>query len=157
VHSEEGKGATFTLYFPATRDEAAAAERTASLAAYKGSESILIVDDMKEQRELALSMLGRFGYHVEAVPGGEDAVARLRNGSADLVVLDMIMDSGMDGLDTYREILKIHPRQKAIIVSGFAETDRVRHAQALGAGAFVRKPYIMEKIGLAVRQELDRK
>ena len=63
----------------------------------------------------------------------------------------------MDGLDTYREILKIHPRQKAIIVSGFAETDRVRHAQALGAGAFVRKPYIMEKIGLAVRQELDRK
>jgi len=157
VQSEEGNGATFTLYFPATRDESAVAERPASLAAYRGGESILIVDDMKEQRELALSMLGRFGYHVEAVPSGEDAVARLRNRSADLVVLDMIMDRGMDGLDTYREILKIRPQQKAIIVSGFAETDRVRQAQALGAGAFVRKPYIMEKIGLAVRRELDRK
>jgi len=59
----------------------------------------------------------------------------------------MIMDPGMDGLDTYRSILKIHPKQKAIIVSGFSESDRVHDAQALGAGAYVRKPYVMEKLG----------
>jgi YesN/AraC family two-component response regulator len=49
------------------------------------------------------------------------------------------------------------PKQKAIIVSGFAETERVKMAQALGAGAFVRKPYIRERIWLAVRKELDKK
>jgi len=68
----------------------------------------------------------------------------------------MIMEPGMDGLDTYRKILSIHPHQRVIIVSGFSETERVRQAQALGAGAYVRKPYVMEKLAVAVRNELDR-
>ena len=72
------------------------------------------------------------------------------------MVLDMIMDPGMDGLDTYMSILKIRPKQKAIIVSGFSESDRVRAARDLGAGAYVRKPYVIEKLGLAVWKELDR-
>ena len=66
------------------------------------------------------------------------------------------MEPGIDGLDTYRQILERHPGQKAIIASGFSETDRVREAQDLGAGAYVKKPYLLEKIGVAVRQELDR-
>jgi len=66
------------------------------------------------------------------------------------------MDPGIDGLDTYSKILETHPRQKAIIVSGFAETDRVGRAQALGAGAYMKKPYVLERLGLAVRKELDR-
>jgi DNA-binding NarL/FixJ family response regulator len=69
----------------------------------------------------------------------------------------MIMDPGIDGLETYQRILKINPSQKAIIVSGFSETERVRKAQLLGAGSYVRKPYVLESIGLAVRRELDRK
>jgi len=67
------------------------------------------------------------------------------------------MDPGMDGLDTYRKIVEVHPRQKAVIVSGYSETDRVRRAQALGAGAYVKKPYLLETLGLAVRNELERK
>jgi PAS domain-containing protein len=74
----------------------------------------------------------------------------------DLVVLDMIMDPGMDGLDTYAKILEIHPNQRAISVSNFSETERVKKAQALGAGAYVRKPCVMEKLGSAVRKELYR-
>ncbi|HBD08134.1 MAG TPA: hybrid sensor histidine kinase/response regulator, partial [Syntrophobacteraceae bacterium] len=70
-------------------------------------------------------------------------------------VLDMIMDPGRDGLDTYAGIVEIHPQQKAIIVSGFSETERVAKAQALGAGAYVKKPYVLERLGLAVRKELD--
>jgi len=69
----------------------------------------------------------------------------------------MIMEDDFDGLDTYREIVKIRPGQKAIVVSGFSETDRVRKAQRLGAGPFVKKLYTLESIGRAVRQELDRK
>ena len=67
------------------------------------------------------------------------------------------MDPGIDGLDTYKKVLEIRPKQKAIIVSGFSETDRVRAAQVLGAGAYVRKPYLIEKLGLTVKDELDRK
>jgi CheY-like chemotaxis protein len=115
------------------------------------------VDDVKEQRDLAAEMLRKLNYIVTSVSRGEEAVTYLNEHQADLIVLDMIMDPGMDGLDTYKKILDIHPKQKAIIVSGFSETDRVYASQALGAGAYVRKPYVIEKLGLAVKKELDRK
>ena len=102
-------------------------------------------------------MLARLNYRVTSVSSGEAAVEYLKANKVDLVVLDMIMDPGMDGLDTYKKILEIHPEQKAIIVSGFSESERVREAQDLGVGAYVRKPYILERLGLAVRKELDRK
>jgi YesN/AraC family two-component response regulator len=93
---------------------------------------------------------------VRNAAGGEEAVEYLRINAVDLVVLDMIMDQGMDGLDTYRKILEIHPRQKAIIVSGFAETERVQKTLELGAGGYLKKPYVLEKLGMAVRKELER-
>jgi len=158
VRSEVGKGSTFTIYLPVTRGETVKTEKVVDAAAYLGKgERILVVDDVKEQRELAISMLESLGYEVEAVAGGEGAIDYLRSKKADLMVLDMIMEPGIDGLETYRRVIENNPLQRAVIVSGFSETDRVRKAQEIGAGAFVRKPYVLEKIGLAVRKELDRK
>jgi len=96
------------------------------------------------------------GYSVTSVSSGEEVVDYLKSNSADLLVLDMIMDPGIDGLETYKRILEFHPRQKALIVSGFSETERVKEAQILGAGAYLKKPFLLEKIGLAVRDELDK-
>ena len=101
-------------------------------------------------------MLTKLNYRVSSVSSGEEAVYYIKQHGVDMVVLDMIMDPGMDGLDTYRKILEIHPHQKAIIVSGFSETERVTKAQSLGAGAYVKKPYVLEKLGLAVKKELER-
>ena len=158
VESEEGKGSTFTLYFPVTREGITAEHIAVPISEYMGNgESILVVDDVKEQRDLAAGMLRTLNYSIASVSSGEDAVAYMKEHEVDLMVLDMIMDPGMDGLDTYRSILEIRPKQRAIIVSGFSESDRVRAAKDLGAGAYVRKPYIKEKLGLAVRKELDRK
>jgi CheY-like chemotaxis protein len=102
-------------------------------------------------------MLRTLNYNVSSVSSGEEALKYMKEHEVNLIVLDMIMDPGMDGLDTYRSILEICPKQKAIIVSGFSESDRVHAAQGLGAGAYVRKPYIKEKLGLAVTKELNRK
>lgn len=101
-------------------------------------------------------MLSRLNYAVTTVRSGEDAVEYLRNSQVDLVILDMIMDSGMDGLDTYQHVCAIRPGQRSIIVSGFSECDRVRAAQALGAGEYVGKPYTLEQLGLAVKRALHR-
>jgi len=68
----------------------------------------------------------------------------------------MIMDPGIDGLETYKRIVARHPGQKAIIASGYSESERVKEAQKLGAGAYVKKPYLIEKVALAIRLELDR-
>ena len=157
VESQEGKGTIFTLYFPVTREGITREQVPVSAARYMGNaESILIVDDVKEQRELAGAMLEKLNYNVVSVAGGEEAVEYLKQNAVDLLVLDMIMDPGIDGLDTYAKILEIHPHQRAIIVSGFSETERVSRAQALGAGTYVKKPYILEKLGLAVREEINR-
>ena len=158
VESEERKGSTFTLYFPATREDMPAEAAAISISEYMGKgESILIVDDVEGQRDLAAGMLRKLNYNVASVSSGEEAIAFLKEHKIDLILLDMIMDPGMDGLETYSGILKIHPKQKAIIVSGFSESDRVHATQALGAGAYVRKPYIIEKLGLAVKKELNRR
>jgi CheY-like chemotaxis protein len=157
VESIEGKGTTFTLYFPVTREEISSEKISVSASEYMGKgESILVVDDVREQRDLATAMLTKLNYSTLSLPSGEEAVEYLKHNAVDLVVLDMIMDPGMDGLDTYAHIAEIHPGQKAIIVSGFSETDRVALAQSLGAGAYVKKPYVLEKLGLAVRRELDK-
>jgi len=157
VQSERGRGSTFTIYFPVTRETVAREKRQVSPEFFMGhGESILVVDDVPEQREVAMGMLKRLGYEVSSVSSGEEAVDRIGREHFDLLVLDMIMDPGIDGLETYRRILEIRPGQKAIIVSGFSETERVRKAQALGAGDYVRKPYLLEKIGLAIERQLER-
>ncbi|MFQ5485626.1 MAG: ATP-binding protein, partial [Desulfobacterales bacterium] len=157
LKSSVGKGTSFTLYFPVTRDKAAADESSLSIDDYKGrGETILVIDDVEEQREIASGILRKLGYSVTSVSSGEEAVEYMKNKTADLLVLDMIMDPGIDGLETYRRILQIHPEQKAIIASGFSESARVKEAKSLGAGAYVKKPYTLEKIGVAVKEELEK-
>jgi PAS domain S-box-containing protein len=157
VQSVEGKGSTFNLYFPVIREPLPEEPSRVSILDYLGKgETIFVVDDVKGQRELAREMLMQLNYQVHIVSSGEEAITYLQDHRVDLVILDMIMDPGIDGLETYKRILKIHPLQKAIIVSGFSETDRVNAAQALGAGDYVKKPYLLENIGLAVRRELDK-
>lgn len=157
VQSAPGEGTTFTLYFPATRKEAEPFVLPESFKALKGrGETVLIVDDVREQRDIASMILQKLDYRPDSVASGEEAVEYVKHHSPDLIILDMIMDPGMDGLDTYRKIIEVRPGQKTILVSGFSETDRLREAQRLGAGEYVRKPYLIEKIALAVRKELDR-
>ena len=155
IQSVEGEGTTFNLYFPVTRKKISQTKDTLSIEGFKGNgETILVVDDIKEQQEIASSILRKIGYSVSCVSSGEEAVDYLEDHSVDLLILDMIIDSGMDGLDTYKKIIELNPGQKAVIASGFSETGRVKEAQRLGAGQYIKKPYTLEKIGIAVKEEL---
>jgi PAS domain S-box-containing protein len=157
VVSEEGCGTIFKLYFPATRmKKKQQKEDRHPLQALKGNgETILVVDDVKEQRDLASTILKKLDYHVSMAGSGGDAVKMIReNKKIDIVILDMIMYPGIDGLETFRQIREIKPEQKAIIVSGFSETDRVKEARQLGAGAYIRKPYLVGSLAKAIKGEL---
>ena len=152
-----GNGTTFELYFPITRDIISDKDLSIPIENYKGNkETILVVDDMENQREISCRMLDRLGYTTIAVSSGEEAVEYLKENSVDLILLDMIMDPGINGRETYERIIKIHPGQKAIIVSGFAATDEVKQAQKSGAGRYIKKPVTLEKIGIAVKEELEK-
>ena len=157
VESTVGQGAAFNLYFPASRQQYAKDSEQQSIETYIGKgESILVVDDVEIQRDIATALLAKLGYVVTAVSSGAEAVAFVKNQKVDLLILDMIMEPGIDGLETYQKILEIHPGQKAIIASGFSETDRVKEMHKLGAGAYIKKPYTLEKIGTAVKSELKK-
>ena len=79
LQSEEGKGTAFTLYFPVTRQEVADRTRPVSMEDLKGDgQTIVVVDDVNDQREIATEMLQRLGYKVAAMKSGEDAVEYLR-------------------------------------------------------------------------------
>ena len=150
-------GTMFELFFPITREEISDKNLSIPYKNLKGNgEKVLVIDDVGSQRDISCKMLETFDYKTRAVSSGEEAIEYLKENSVDLILLDMIMDPGINGRETYERILKFHPSQKAIIVSGFAETDDVRETQKLGAGKYIKKPLTLERLGLAVKEEMEK-
>lgn len=155
IKSKPGQGTTFTVYIPTT-DEAMLEQAKSTLQDYLGDgEKILIVDDLEEQRSLTRGILDSLGYQADVAASGIEAIEKCKKQPYDLLVLDMIMPGEYDGLSTYETIKSSYPKQKAIIVSGFSETSRVKKAQALGAGIYLKKPYTVELLATAIYQELN--
>ena len=158
IHTRKAQGTTFSLYFPLTDQKGDTNSPKARLENFMGhGESILAVDDVAEQRQIASIMLKKLGYSVTTVRSGEEALLLTRKNAFDVILLDMIMDPGIDGLETYRQILKNRPGQKAIIVSGYSETRWVQQALNLGASAYIKKPYSIEKIGVAIGHAVNQR
>lgn len=154
IQSEVDRGTTVKLYFPTTREYC---ESDDNLPILGGSESVLVVDDDEVQRKVAGTLLAGLGYQSKSVSSGEEALEVIREKPPDLLILDMIMPGGMDGTETYQRVLESVPDQKAIIISGFAESERVETALRLGALEFVKKPLTRHALAAAVRRALDHK
>ncbi len=155
VSSLMDSGTEFTLYLPIHAHEEPSSP--VPMPDMYGTESVLVVDDIPEQSHLAERILSRLGYSVVTAENGRSAVEYMRVNEVDIVLLDMIMEDDFSGLETYREISELHPGQRCVIASGFAENDKVKRTQRLGAGMFIMKPYSMQTLGHAIRRELDRK
>jgi PAS domain S-box-containing protein len=156
VKSTPQQGTTVTILLPATTDCRLQPSDPETIDDLMGDgQRILVIDDVKEQRQIATDMLTRLGYRVESVASGELAIDHVRKRSVDLLLLDMIMDPGIDGLETYRRITTLFPGQRAVITSGFSESERVQETRRLGAGAYVKKPYLFETLAKAVKSALD--
>jgi len=155
VESDE-KGTTFTLLFPVSSDQSLSSPKeNITIENIRGKkELILVIDDEPHQRNIAVQLLSLLDYQVDTVTSGEEAIAYVRDQKVDLLLLDMLMDSGLNGRQTYEEIIKIHPKQKAVIASGFSESEDVKQTIKLGAGAFIKKPYTFEQLGIAVQKAL---
>ncbi len=149
-------GTRFELYFPITRKEPVRKTPFFSLDELKGNgELILVVDDVKSQRDISCKILESLGYRHVAVSGGEEAIEYLKDNRVDLVLLDMIMAPGMSGRETYEQIAKINPGQKAVIGSGYSETEDVVATQKLGAGPYVKKPFNLQALGMSIKGVLN--
>ena len=73
---------------------------------------------------------------------------------SDLIVLDMLMEPGLNGRQTYEAIRQLCPNQKAIVASGFSESNEVKATMQLGASGFIKKPYTIDTLGRAIKKAL---
>ena len=155
VTSETQQGTVFTLWFPASLKEGCRPlQKPVSEEPAGNGETVLVVDDDPEQREIARQILEQLNYRVTTVSSGEQAIAFVEQQRVALVILDMVMDPGLDGCQTYAEILKREPRQRAIIVSGYAAAEQQQKALSMGAGDYLVKPYTVAQLSAAVHRVL---
>jgi PAS domain S-box-containing protein len=156
VSSDFG-GTEFELYFPIANEFQDSQGLKSDQSNLQGNgEKILVVDDEQQQRDLATKMLEYFGYTVTSKSSGEDAISYLQDNHFDIILLDMIMDPGINGRETYKLIKNMKPEQKAIIVSGFSENIDVKETIQMGAGKYLKKPYTVVELAKAVQEELQR-
>ena len=154
VVSDPGKGAEFRLYLQRAERQVISSEPEIEQASVKSR--VLVVDDYKSQRILTKLLLGTLGHTAELAEHGHAAIEMLeRDNGYDLMICDMIMEEGFDGLDTIRKALQIKPNLPCIIATGFSETDRVSAALELGACACLNKPYTGKTLAKAVQRALS--
>ncbi len=145
----------FTLYFPITTELKIKKEKLDIETIHGNKEMILLVDDLEEQRELGKEILTTLGYSVTLASSGEEAVELCKSNDYRLLILDMIMPGGIDGLETYKQILQIKSEQKAIIASGFANNDKIREAINLGVSSYIQKPFSIMEMAITIHNELQ--
>jgi CheY-like chemotaxis protein len=152
---DNNPGAIFEIYLPATQDSLCSLQDIQTASSLRGNgESILLIDDQLEQNEIISKALQNLGYITYSVTSGEEGLAFIQSQPVDLVLLDMMMGNGLNGRETFEQILKIHPQQKAIVVSGYAKSDEIMKARNLGVSDFIEKPVTISKISAAIKQSL---
>lgn len=149
----------FQLFFPAitqkrTPHHHRLKEPTKSPPKRGSGETVLIIDDEEIPRRMAGHVLSSLGYKVNTLGSGEEAVAYIQENPTDLVILDMLMKPGINGYETYRQMLQIQPQQKAIIISGYSNNVDIEQTLSLGAACFLQKPYDLTDIATAVFETL---
>ena len=152
----DSTGSIFNVYLPL--DEDACLKKTPFTKVEKlfgDKENILIVDDNEIQINILKRLLTDLNYTVTTANSGEEAIGILKTGKKfDLIILDVLMPPGMNGCDTFREIKKINPEQKAIITSGYIDSSKVKSAMKLGIKYFIHKPYTINEISEKIRNTL---
>jgi CheY-like chemotaxis protein len=155
--STPGSGTTFTIDFPVLEEKVSLPKKPGNKIdnAKTGKGTVLLVEDDESVRHLGKEKLSRSGYSVLPAESGEEAleIFRRRQDDIDLVLLDLFMP-GMGGKECLRELLKIAPQAKIILMSG-CDLGTLNGAMASGAQRILSKPYKMDELLQAVRQVMD--
>ncbi len=154
VYSEPLKGTSIKLLFPAGLGTVPAAS-TPAPSSWQATGEVLVVDDEPSVRAVSHALLRRRGFTVTEVPGGRDAIALVNDDPQRfrLVLLDLTMPD-MDGEETFRELRRIAPHLKVILMSGYNEQEVTRQFVGRGLAAFLQKPFRAEELDNAARQVL---
>jgi PAS domain S-box-containing protein len=155
-YSEPGQGTVFRIYFPAIEGEERTQTLTEGAEPPRGTETILLVDDEQTLRELGKDILTSFGYQVIEAGDGKAAleIYRDKGEHISLVMLDLNMPE-MDGEQCLAEMLKLNPRVRVLVVTGFLEPITKGGVVERNAAGVVSKPYDVRRLLVQIREILD--
>ena len=153
VMSKPLAGTTFIIYLPVTREKAQVDSKRKH-ALREGNETVMLVDDELQIRQVVCKMLERLGYQVLLAVSGEEAIERYDPASIDLVILDMTMP-GMDGGQTFEQLHELDPDVKVLLASGYSQKGQAEDIVKNGCKGFIQKPFSLKKLSGTMRMILD--
>ncbi|MFC1488408.1 PAS domain S-box protein [Thermodesulfobacteriota bacterium] len=156
VYSEKGEGTTFNIYLPASEKEAVKEEEIHEKL-FRGTETLLLVDDEDMIIDVGCGIIEKLGYKVLAAKSGNEAIAIYQKNKAniDLLILDMIMPD-MGGGETYDKLKEINPDIKVILSSGYSINGLATEILERGCNGFIQKPFKLEDLSKKIRDILDK-
>jgi CheY-like chemotaxis protein len=156
VYSEVGRGTSFSVYLPRGEGGAAIVEAPPAIAARRsGTQTVMVVEDMDELRELAKRLLARQGYTVLLAANADEALALFeRHPSIDVLLTDVVMP-GASGPELTRRLVEQRSTLRVIYMSGYTEEAIVDHGVLKPGIAFINKPFTSETLGQKIREVLD--
>ncbi|WP_375314179.1 ATP-binding protein [Bradyrhizobium sp. A5] len=144
VASELGKGTTFTVLLPRGTD--APTRETAKATPFRGSGTVLLVEDNPDVALVSIGLLEQLGYRVCRVPDAESALRELEHNGVDFVFSDIVMPGKMDGLSLAHHLRQIHPGLPILLATGYSEAA----ADVRGDFPILRKPYEIHELSEAI-------
>ncbi|WP_155255665.1 response regulator, partial [Bradyrhizobium elkanii] len=148
------KGTTVSLYLPkATQTPDVEMEDAQPQAFPTGSERVLVVEDNDDLLDLTSAMLTSSGYQVRCARNGAEALWMLQSEEFDLVLSDIVMPNGINGIEVAREARRLNKRIKVLLASGYAGDVLERH-QAVGEFPIIDKPFRMSDLAARLRSIL---
>ncbi len=156
VYSDVGKGATFNIYLPITKEPAHFEKPSSPEELMFGKETILLVDDEEMVVDVGQAMLEKMGYNVIIARSGEEACDTIAEcgESVDIVLLDLIMP-GIDGGETFDRIRDMYPQLPVLLSSGYSVSGQAAEILGRGCNGFLQKPFNIYKLSQKIRSILD--
>jgi two-component system cell cycle sensor histidine kinase/response regulator CckA len=158
LYSETGKGTTIKIYLPQFDEKVEVIEKTTSSdQSLRGYETILVIDDEKEVRELVSEMLRFYGYTVLEAPNASNAfvIYEKHKDSIDLILTDIVMPQ-MSGIEFANKIRPVYPRNKFLFMSGYTDTVLAEQELLRDPVHFLQKPFNAVTLMKKIRTVLDR-
>ena len=158
VASAPGRGSTFRVLFPVIEKSPEVQKRSAKedAALWRGSGTVLLVDDEESVRAVAAGMLEKLGFSVLMAADGREASGVFRDHADEIVcvLLDLTMPH-MDGEECLRELREIRPNVCVILSSGYSEEEVTRRFSRQAPAGFIHKPYRSEALTRVLCNVLD--
>jgi PAS domain S-box-containing protein len=144
VASELGKGTAFTIFLP--RGTHAPSREMPEAAPFRGSGTVLLVEDNPDVASVSIGLLEQLGYNVHRVADAEAALRELEHNGVDFVFSDIVMPGKMDGLSLAHHLRQTHPRLPILLATGYSEAA----ADVRGDFPILRKPYEIHELSEAI-------